>query len=120
MIRRQASLVGASGFSQNTGLPAPIAATTCSSWAAPQDATSTASTVCVRDEIDGRRVHGRAGQTGRDLPGAGRVDVVDRDHLSAGEDLGDPADVVLADHADADDANAYGHGYSLPMPTPRR
>src|SRR5580704_3140979 len=44
MIRRQASLVGASGFSQNTGLPASIAATTCSSWAAPQDATSTAST----------------------------------------------------------------------------
>ena len=45
MIRWQAALDGASGFSQNTGLPAPIAATTCSSWAGPQDATSTASTL---------------------------------------------------------------------------
>ena len=78
MIRRQASEAGASGFSQNTGLPASIAATTCSSWAGPQDATSTASTPVVRDEIGGRRVDDRAGQARRDLPGAGGVDVVDR------------------------------------------
>ena len=45
MIRWQAALDGASGFSQNTGLPAAIAATTCSSWAGPQDATRTASTL---------------------------------------------------------------------------
>ena len=61
---------------------------------------------CVRDEIGGRGVHGRAGQARGHLAGPGRVHVVDRDHGSAGEDLGDPADVVLADHADADDANA--------------
>ena len=62
----------------------------------------------------------RAGQARRDLPGAGGVDVVDGDDGSAGEDLGDPADVVLADHADADDANSDCHGQSFPMPTLRR
>ena len=75
---------------------------------------------CVPDEILGGRVHDGTGQTGCDLPGSGRVDVVDRDHFPAGEDLGDPADVILADHAGADDANPNGHGYSSPMPTPRR
>ena len=65
-------------------------------------------------------MHGRPGQARGHLPGAGGVDVVDGDDGSAGEDLGDPADVVLADHADADDANPHSHGCSLPMPTPRR
>ena len=39
MIRRQASCVVASGFSQNTGLPAAIAASTYSSWVGPQEHT---------------------------------------------------------------------------------
>ncbi len=43
-IRRHASGVGASGFSQNTGLPAPIVASTNSSWLGPDEVTSTAST----------------------------------------------------------------------------
>ena len=77
MIRRQASLVGASGFSQNTGLPAPIAATTCSSWAGAPGRDEHRVDACVRDEIGGRRVYCRAGQARRDLPGAGCVDVVD-------------------------------------------
>src|SRR6202000_2169075 len=42
--RSQASRVVASGFSQNTGLPAAIAASTYCSWVGPQDATTTAST----------------------------------------------------------------------------
>ena len=37
MIRRHASWVVASGFSQNTGLPAAIAASTYSSWVGPQE-----------------------------------------------------------------------------------
>ena len=43
-MRRHASGVGASGFSQNTGLPAPIAASTNSSWLGPDEVTTTAST----------------------------------------------------------------------------
>ncbi len=43
-IRRQASWLVASGFSQKTGLPAARQASTYSSWLGPQDATMTAST----------------------------------------------------------------------------
>ena len=43
-IRRQASCVVASGFSQNTGLPASMAASTNSSCVGPHEVTSTAST----------------------------------------------------------------------------
>src|SRR6476620_497931 len=42
---RQASGVVARGFSQNTGLPATIEATTYSSWVGPQEQTMTASTL---------------------------------------------------------------------------
>ena len=45
MIRRHASWVVASGFSQNTGLPASIAASTYSSWVGPQEQTTIASTL---------------------------------------------------------------------------
>ena len=44
MIRRQASVVVANGFSQKTGLPAAIEATTYCSWVGPQEHTITAST----------------------------------------------------------------------------
>src|SRR5664279_4514435 len=44
MIRRQASCVVASGFSQKTGLPAATAASTYSSCVGPHEQTSTAST----------------------------------------------------------------------------
>src|SRR5450631_3047426 len=44
MMRRHAAAVGASGFSQKTGLPASIAAMTDSSWAGPKLVTITAST----------------------------------------------------------------------------
>src|SRR6478609_11037331 len=44
MIRRHASWVVASGFSQKTGLPASIAASTYSSWVGPQEQTMIAST----------------------------------------------------------------------------
>jgi len=98
MIRWQAALDGASGFSQNTGLPAAIAATTCSSWAGPQDATRNRVDAVVRDQGGGRAVDMRARQARRDLPGARRVDVVDGRDRPAGEHLADPADVVLADH----------------------
>ena len=43
-IRSQASRVVASGFSQNTCLPAAIPASTYSSWVGPQEATMIAST----------------------------------------------------------------------------
>ena len=121
MIRWQAALDGASGFSQNTGLPAAIAATTCSSWAGPQDATSTASTLPSAIRSWAVAMGNRARQARRDLPGARRVDVVDGRDGPAGEHLGDPADVVLADHPHSDDADADAHGYSSsPMPRPRR
>ena len=42
------------------------------------------------------------------------------DDGSAGQQAGDPADVVLADHAHADDAYADIHYSSPPMPTLRR
>src|SRR6188472_2040768 len=44
MIRRQASVVVANGFSQKTGLPAAIEATTYCSWVGPHEHTSTACT----------------------------------------------------------------------------
>src|SRR6478609_297445 len=44
MMRRHACWVVASGFSQNTGLPASIAASTYSSCVGPQEHTTTAST----------------------------------------------------------------------------
>src|SRR5450631_4128210 len=44
MMRRHAAAVGASGFSQKTGLPASIAAMTDSAWAGPKLVTITAST----------------------------------------------------------------------------
>src|ERR1017187_3155205 len=44
MMRRHAAAVGASGFSQKTGLPTSIAAMTDSSWAGPKLVTITAST----------------------------------------------------------------------------
>ena len=44
MIRSHASRVVASGFSQNTCLPAAIEASTYSSWVGPQEQTTTAST----------------------------------------------------------------------------
>ena len=47
-IRRQASWVVASGFSQKTGLPASMAARTNSSWVGPQEVTMTASTSSSR------------------------------------------------------------------------
>jgi hypothetical protein len=65
-------------------------------------------------------VHPRAGQAGGHLLGAGRVDVGDRHHGSAGQHAGDPADVVLAHHAHADDAYVHAHYWSPPMPTLRR
>src|SRR3954470_9818561 len=43
-IRRQSSASVARGFSQKTGLPAAIAASTCSAWVGPHDVTRTAST----------------------------------------------------------------------------
>ena len=77
--------------------------------------------VAVRDQVLGGGVSNRARQARRDLPGARRVDVVDGRDRPAGEHLGDPADVVLADHPHSDDADADAHGYSCsPMPTPRR
>ena len=76
----------------------------------------------VSDEIAGGGVHGGIRQARGHLAGPLGVDVVDRDDGAAGEDLGDPADVVLADHADADHANPDSHECSLsaPMPTLRR
>ena len=126
MIRRQASSVVASGFSQNTGLPAAIAASTYSSCVAPQDATSTASTPpsAMRSWPVGCTV--AAGQAGRDRLGAGRVDVGHRDDVHPGQHLGQPPDVVLADHAGADDPDPDRHRCSppvpsgSPMPRPRR
>ena len=47
-MRRHASCVVASGFSQSTGLPAAMQASTYSSWVAPQEATTTASTASSR------------------------------------------------------------------------
>ena len=49
-----------------------------------------------------------------------------RDDGPAGQDLGDPPDVVLADHAGTDDPNPHRHRrsssvpYGQPMPRPRR
>jgi len=77
----------------------------------------------VGDEILGAGVHGRSGQARGHLPGTGLLDVVDRHDRSAGERPGDPADVVLADHAGADDANPDGHrgspavAWLLPVPS---
>src|SRR4029077_20992091 len=111
MIRWQASRDGASGFSQNTGLPAAIAARACSSCAGPQDATSTAST--LPSAISSRAV-GEENATGthaappagggkttppspprRRPPGPRPGDAVDGGNGPAGEHLSDPADVVL-------------------------
>src|SRR6266487_3578033 len=47
-MRRQASCVVANGFSQNTGLPASIAASTYSSCVSPHEVTTTASTSSAR------------------------------------------------------------------------
>ena len=94
----------------------------------------------VRDEAGRRLVHGGAGQARRDLPGTLLVDVVHRADDAAGEHVGDPADVVLADHPHPDDADAdrgvggevgggnrrphrrrsFGYSSSAPTPTPRR
>ena len=121
MIRRQASLGGASGFSQNTGLPALDRREDLLLVRRAPGGDQHRVDVGVRDEVLRRRVHGGAGQARRDLAGAGRVDIGDRHHGPAGEDLGDPADVVLADHAGADHADPDGHELdSPPIPTLRR
>ena len=108
MILRQASCLGASGFSQKMGLPAASAGRIASSCAGPQEQISTASTSLAAIRRRCVVVDGGAGLLGRRL-GAGAVGVGHRDDLAAGEDVGDAADVVLADHAGADDADAEGH-----------
>ena len=55
MIASPSACVVASGFSQNTGLPASIAVSTCSAWVCAQEVTSTASTAgsATRSRPDG-------------------------------------------------------------------
>ena len=109
MIRRQASWVVASGFSQNTGLPASIAASTYSSWVGPQEQTTMASTVVGLDQFLTGRVGQRAGDPVGDPLGLVEIDVGDRGDPGTGEHRGQPADVVLADHADADHSDVDCH-----------
>ena len=102
--------MSARGFSQKTGLPAAIAATTYSSWLPPHEATRTASTSGSRDQVDPGGVHpGRDRQAPGHVPGAGGVHVVHGDDLRTGDHLGQPPDVVLADHAGTDHADPHGH-----------
>ena len=106
MIRWQAALDGASGFSQNTGLPARDRGDDLFLVGRAPGRDEDRVDVAVRDQGGGRAVDMRARQARRDLPGARRVDVVDGRDRPAGEHLGDPADVVLADHPHSDDADA--------------
>jgi hypothetical protein len=68
----------------------------------------------VGDQVPAGRVHRHAGQARGDLLGADRIHVGDRHDHAPGQDLGDPAYVVLADHSDADDADADRHHRSPP------
>ena len=125
-MRRHASGVVASGFSQKTGLPA---------------ASRGEDVLLVRlaPGADDHRVHAVGGdqllagaedlrvpQPGRDRAGPLDVDVGHRDDVHPGQHPGQPADVVLADHADPDDAHPDGHTGlpsavpTVPIPTPRR
>src|SRR6476661_6048762 len=88
MIRRHAFWLVASGFSQNTGLPAPIAASTYSSWVGPQEQTTIASTLSwaisswpVANTLGAR-------DPGRDLLRLLGVHIGDRDDRGTGKHLG--------------------------------
>ena len=102
-IRRQASCVVASGFSQNTGLPAAIDARTYCSWVGPHEQTTTASTAGIGDQLLTGGVH-RGADTGRHRGGGLGVDVGDGGDLHPGQHRGHPPDVVLTDHAGPDDS----------------
>ena len=106
----------ASGFSQNTGFLAAMQARTYSSCVGPHEVTTTASTASSRISSSpvacSLRTRDAVGHALR----ARRVDVGDRDHGAARQHLGQPADVVLPDHADADDPDLDCHlAFLLPI-----
>ena len=69
----------------------------------------------VGDELLAGGVHARlvpGGQAVRHGLRPGLIDVGDRDDTAAGQDRRQPADMVLADHADTDDTDVEGHRLS--------
>ena len=102
-------MVVASGFSQKTGLPAAIEATTYSSWVGPQEHTITASTFSSAMRSSPVACTVALGRPAADLLGHHLVGVGDRDHLGPRDDLGEPADVVATDHAGTDDSDLERH-----------
>jgi hypothetical protein len=109
MMARQARSVVARGFSQKTGLPAAMPASTYSSWVGPQEATRTASTSWSAITWCAAGVHDGVLQPGGDLLRQVGIEVGDGGDLRAREHVGDPADVVLADHAGAHDSDSNCH-----------
>ena len=87
-IRSQAPRVVASGFSQNTCLPAAMAASTYSSCVGPHDVTTTASTPGSLDQGLAGVVHDRTGDAVGDRPSAVEIDVGHRGHPRPGKDRG--------------------------------
>ena len=73
----------------------------------------TASTALVGDERLPRWRAPWPGEPGRDLLGDDLVGIADRHDLGARHHLGEPADVVLPDHAGPDDSDAQRHGRSF-------
>ena len=104
------AVVGASGFSHRTGLPAAMQARVNAACVSAIDAISTASTSSDSISVEAVVEHRRATDLGGDLLGAGPVDVRDGRHGGSGDGVGELVGVVGPDGARADDPDANGHG----------
>ena len=106
--RTPSASVGASGFSQSTGLPARTAATTCSACTESCDAITTASTDRVADQrVARRRRPGRpAVSADAAASRAGEIDVRDSGDLGAPHGAAQRVRVVGAHDPGADHADA--------------
>src|SRR3979490_2380396 len=110
---RQPAAVVASGFSQNTGFPAAMEASTNSSWVGPHEVTTTTST-------SGAAITSRPVERARAPvpPPAPRAPPVAALPVGGGpgraaapaDPLVDPARVLDADSARSDDADLVCHG----------
>ena len=105
-----------SGFSQSTGMPRSRQALTCSSWALPGVAISTASTSGSLIASIGSSDHPGADRGG-DLLGLVGEEVVDHGDLGAADPLAQRVHVERPHHADAEhgDSEFTRHGTTTPM-----
>ena len=108
-IRSQASRVVASGFSQKTCLPAAMLGQHELLVGRPPRGHDDRVDLGILDQVLTGLVQLRAGQPVRDGLGAFQVGIGHRGDTGPREDVREPADVVLADHPDTDDADVHCH-----------